>query len=115
MRPVGNSMTAESSTSTRPKRVLSKQKGMGTVSLVSGLAQEVHERRLDDARPGLERGLVGGLLGVELDQRLRDVDVLGLRELGEHAALQLGEAAERPLEAVLARAVERAGPEHVVE
>src|SRR3954451_4617071 len=101
MRPAGNSITAASSTSRSPKRLLCTR----TCGKVS--AQEVHQRRLHDVRRGLERRLVGGLLGAEVDHRLGDVDVLGLGELARRRLLEVAEAGERRVEAVGARAVER--------
>ena len=47
---------------------------------------------LDDAGPRAEGGLVGGGLGVELDQGLGDVGVLGLRELTERRTPRAGRA-----------------------
>src|SRR4051794_5231172 len=80
-----------------------------------GSAEEIHERRLDDVRAGLQRGLVGGALRVELDQGLREVSVLGLRELVGQGARDLVDARLRGVEAVGLRAVAGADLEQRVE
>src|SRR4051794_15832877 len=102
-------MTALSSTSMSPNRLLGTRT-RGTVS-----AQEVHQGGLDDVRRRLERRLVGGLLGAEVDHRLGDVYVLGLRELSGRRLLDLAEAAERRVEPVRARAVDRADGQERLE
>src|SRR4051812_33012832 len=101
-------MTASASTSTVPKRVLWKvTMDMEGSSLWIGSAEEVQEGGLQDVGPHLEGGLVGGLLRVELDQRLRDVSVLRVGELRDRGLLDLRHAAQRRVEPVLAGAVER--------
>src|ERR1700754_5248588 len=76
------------------------------------LLEEIHERRLHDVRAGPQRGLVGRALRVEVDHRLGDVGVLGVRELLGHGALDLVQTRGRGLEAVGHRAVAGAHLEH---
>src|SRR3954470_18289263 len=109
MRPDGNSITVSSGVSISPNRLVWNR----TPRKVS--AQEVHQRALHDVRARLERRLVGGLLGAEVDHRLGDVDVLGVGELLARGLLELPEPRLRGVEAVGARAVEGADAEEVVE
>lgn len=69
------------------------------------LAQEVHEGRLHEVRSRAESGLVGGGLGVQLDQGLCDVSVLGLGQLRDGGLLGLLQPPEGGLETASARLV----------
>src|SRR5918997_3623083 len=100
-------MMAFSSTSTVPKRVLSKvswvgmgrraPRGEGVSRSLIGSAEEIHERRLHDVRAGAQGGLVRRLLRVHLDQGPAHVDVLRLGELRHGGELELGQARLRAL------------------
>src|SRR3954464_9838772 len=127
MRPVGNSTMAPSSISRVPKRELSTVtvdiggiapwvprdgRGLGSRAV---LAQEVHEGRLHEVRSRAESGLVSGGLGVQVDERLRDVGVLDVRELTDRRLLALLEPPVRGVEPRGLRAVGGADSEQVVD
>src|SRR5436189_4167785 len=113
MSPLGNSTTASCGISSCPKRVDSSMMVcvvMGTYGL---LPKEVEERGLDDRGTRPQRGLVHVLLVGEVEDRLREVGVLGLGEQLGGGRLDVGEAGLGRVEAGLrraergARAVER--------
>jgi len=113
---VANSMIAPASISRVPKRELSTVTvdigGLGSLGsegwrgdgMRAVLAQEVHEGRLHEVRSRAESGLVGGGLGVQLDQALCDVSVLGLGQLRD-GLLGLLQPPEGGLETASARLV----------
>src|SRR5919198_438840 len=125
MSPAGNSITASAAISSVPKRELSTvrvdmEKRLLKVTDERGrpssrLAEEIHERALHEARAGAQRGLVGGLLRVEVDEGLGDVGVLGAGELLGRGLLELGQPRDGGLEPVRARAVAGADLEQLVE
>src|SRR5690349_6706071 len=95
-------MIASAGISSAPKRVLL----IVTVDMItpgdrigSGLLEEVHERALDDRGPRPQRRLVGRALRVEVHHGLREVGVLGVRELLGRRRLQVLQAAHGRSEA----------------
>src|ERR1700754_265020 len=79
------------------------------------LLEEIHERRLHDVRAGPQRGLVGGVLRVEVDQGLGEVGVLGVRELFGDGEADVVQARARGVEPVRLGAVARLRRHELVE
>src|SRR4051812_29931627 len=120
-------MMAPSSISRVPKRELSTvtvdiwgncslgSEGRGGDGMRAVLAQEVHEGRLHERRSRAESGLVGGGLGIQVDEGLGDVDVLGVGQLPDGGLLALLEARQRGVQALGAGAVGRTQLKDVVD
>src|SRR5215208_6123820 len=117
MSPLGNSMTPSSGISMDPNRVLSMFTGIEPPWFLdeNALPEEIQERVLNDVRPGLQGGLVDGLLEREVGEGLGHVGVLDLREVVGGRLLELEQALGRGLQAVRRRADRGADRRDVVE
>src|SRR5215208_7705450 len=101
MSPLGNSMTPSSGISMDPNRVLSMFTGIEPPWFLdeNALPEEIQERVLNDVRPGLQGGLVDGLLEREVGEGLGHVGVLDLVEGLARGLLELAQTQLRGLEA----------------
>src|SRR3954462_5172207 len=108
MSPLGNSTTASCGISSVPKRVDSSVRVWVVMGSYGLLPKEVEERGLDDRGTRPQCGLVHVLLVGEIEDRLREVGVLGLGEQLGGRRLDGGQARLGGVQAGLGRAERRA-------
>src|SRR3954447_2920802 len=115
MSPLGNSTTASCGLSSVPIRVDSRVMVCVVMGSYGLLPQEVEERWLDDRGTRPQRGLVHVLLVGEVEDGLREVGVLGLREQLGGGQVDVAETGLGRVEPAHDRADGRAGLADLVE